>query len=50
MIIGDGKVQDREYYPDCLERYRVTTGTDARGYVLDAPSGLESKLDGKFWR
>jgi len=49
-LIGDGPIHDHEYYKDCLERFRVYIGIDARGSLPDAPPGLDSSLDGKFWR
>ena len=50
MTIGEIPIGEIRYYKQCLEKYRVAMGMDARGYVPDAPLGLDSKLDGGYWR
>ena len=50
MIIGSDVLLKSVYFQDCLECYRVAIGVDARGSVPDAPIGLDSHLDGKYWR
>lgn len=49
-VVGDYSMLDHDHFQECLEKFRVWMGMDARGHVPDAPPGLDSSLDGKFWR
>ena len=49
-MFGEDKFHDHVFYQNCLERYRDAMGIDASEHVSEAPPGLDSELDGKYWR
>jgi hypothetical protein len=48
LIMG-ACISKSTFFKDCLRKYRIAMGHDARGAVPNSPNGLESGLDGAYW-
>jgi transposase len=49
-IMEKNKFMDHDWFQDCEEKYLMYIGKDARGKISQVPQGLESTMDGKYWR
>ena len=48
-IMGKKRYQRSKYHLDCLRKFRIWNGEDAREFVPTFPKGLEDSLDGTYW-
>jgi len=49
-IMEKSKFVKCDFFQECEEKYLISISKDSRGKVSIVPNGLESSMDGKYWR